>query len=149
MLHETIRSAMQAAMKERDPLLNTYRSILAACTNLVLEKGRRPDAVPTDEEVIVVLQRLVKQHREAAEGFRSGNNEERAVSEEKEGALVASYLPALLPEDEVRSVVVRLQGEMQVTAGDRGKLIGAVMKELGSKTDGTTVNRLVGEVIGD
>lgn len=149
MLHETLRKDMQAAMKAKDAVrLGTLRMALTACTNTLIEQGKKPNELLEDDATIQVLKRLVKQRKESAEQYRNANQEERARAEEAEQAVLKEYLPAEMPEEEIRAIVVGKQQELGVIEKkDTGTLMQAVMKEVQGKVDGSTVAKIVAEVL--
>lgn len=136
-------------MKAKDFVrLNTLRLALTACTNALIEARKKPDEKLEDTEVVTVLKRLVKQRKESATQYREVNQEERAVAEDVERKILEEYLPAEMPEEEVRSVVTRVQQELGVSEEkDTGVLMKAVMKKLQGKVDGSVAAKIVGEVL--
>ena len=115
MLHDTLRDTMRKAMKERDTVrLNTLRLTLTACTNALIEARKKPTENLTDAEILAVIRRLVKQRKESAVQYRAAQQEERAVAEDAERAILEEYLPPEKSEEEVRSVVLRVQKELGV-----------------------------------
>ena len=149
MLHETLRKNMQSAMKAKDTIqLETLRMALAACTNTLIEQGKKPNEMLEDDAVIQVLKRLVKQRKESAEQYRNVSQEERAKAEDAEQAVLKEYLPPEMSEEEVRTIVTDKQQELGVSEKkDTGTLMQAVMKEVQGKADGSVVAKIVGEVL--
>lgn len=147
MLHEKLREDMIAALKARQTLeLSTLRGALTTCTNVLMEKGKKPDEKLGDDEVITALKRLVKQRVEAYEKYMEIGETERAEVEQKEKEILEKYLPESMPEDEVRKIVENVKTSSGIE--DRGKLIGEAMRELKGKADGSMVARIVNELIG-
>jgi uncharacterized protein YqeY len=89
--------------------------------------------VLTDDEVVTVLGREAKKRREAAEAFDSGGRPDRAERERAEEAVIDTYLPEQLSDDELRELVAAAIAESGAQ-GPRG--IGAAMKVLTPKTAG-------------
>lgn len=149
MLYDTLRADMQSAMKNKEEVrLRTLRLVLSACTNVLVEMGKKPTEKLDDGEIVLVVKRLVKQRREAAAQFRAAGQEERAVSEDAERAVLESYLPAGMSEEEVRAVVERVQQKLGVSEKkDRGLLMKTVMGELQGKADGSVVAGAVDAVL--
>src|SRR3989339_1651152 len=82
-LHEQIKNEIKEAMKARDEIrLATVRSVSAAMTNELVAKRMKPDEMLSDEEVLAVIKRLVKQRQDSIEQFRAGNREDLASAEE-------------------------------------------------------------------
>ena len=149
MLHDTLRTNMQEAMKAKDAVrLGTLRMALTACTNELVKQGKRPNEKLEDDAVLAVLKRLVKQRKESAEQYRAASQEERATTEDAERAVLENYLPEEMSEEEVRKVVLQKQQELGVTEKkDTGTLMKAVMGDLKGQADGTVVSKIVGEVL--
>lgn len=149
MLHETLRKDMQDAMKARDTVrLETLRMTLAACTNTLIEQGKKPGDLLEDGATVQTLKRLVKQRKESAEQYRNANQEGRAKAEDAEQAILKEYLPPEMPEEEIRAIVTNKQQETGVIEKkDTRTLMQAVMKEVQGKADGSTVAKIVGEVL--
>jgi len=131
-LKEQLRADLTAAMKARDELRSaTLRMVLTAVkTEEVAGKSAR---VLTDDEVVTVLGREAKKRREAAEAFDSGGRPDRAERERAEEAVIDTYLPEQLSDDELRELVAAAIAESGAQ-GPRG--IGAAMKVLTPKTAG-------------
>lgn len=149
MLQTQIKTEMQEAMKARDALkVEVLRGLSSAFTNELVATKRKPTEELTDDEVLGVIRREVKKRKEAAEAFKNGNRAELAEKEEKELAILSVYLPAMMDEEAVRTVVESKKTELGITEKkDAGRLMGAVMKELAGKADGDTVKKIVGEIV--
>jgi len=145
MLFEQIRSDMTAAMKLRDRLrVDTLRGAIAACTNELVAKGKKPTDEVTDTDVMAVLKRLAKQRKEAAEQYARGGRPELAEKETSELAIILSYLPRTAARDEIERVARAKKEELGVTdTSGVGKITGAVMKEFAGQADGTLVREVV------
>ena len=136
---------MTAAMKLRDRLrVDTLRGAIAACTNELVAKGKKPTDEVTDTDVMAVLKRLAKQRKEAAEQYSRGGRPELAEKETSELAIILSYLPRTAARDEIERVARAKKDELGVTdASEVGKLTGAVMKEFAGQADGSLVREVV------
>src|SRR3989338_10584364 len=145
MLTATIRTDMTAAMKARDDLrVQTLRGALAAFTNELVAKGRKPTEELADNDAVVVLKRLAKQRKEAAEVYEKGGRAELAEKELNELKIIEEYLPQMVSREEIEKVARAKKEELGVAdASGAGKLTGAVMKELGGNVDGAVVKEIV------
>lgn len=150
MLTQKIRSDMTAAMKARDPLrVDTLRGALAAFTNELVAKGRKPTEELADNDAVTVLKRLAKQRKDSAEQFEKGGRAELAEKESKELKIIEEYLPQMASREEIQKVVEAKKTELGVTdASGAGKLTGAVMKEFAGRADGNDVKAVVAAVLG-
>lgn len=145
MLTTQIKSEMTAAMKARDALrVETLRGAMAAFTNELVAKGRKPTEELTDQEAVAVLKRLAKQRKESAEAFTGAGRAELAEKELSELKIIEAYLPASVSREEIERVAKAKKEELGVTdASGIGKLTGAVMKEFAGTADGNDVKEVV------
>lgn len=103
----------------------------------------------TDEEVIKVIASEVKKRKEAIEQFKSGGRDELAQKEKSEMDILLAYLPEQLGEDEIRAEVQKTISELgAVGLKDMGRVIGTVVAKLKGKADGSTVSKIVKELLG-
>ncbi|MDZ4227038.1 MAG: GatB/YqeY domain-containing protein, partial [Patescibacteria group bacterium] len=101
MLVAKIRTEMTAAMKARDSLrVDTLRGALAAFTNELVAKGKKPTEKLDDNDAITVLKRLAKQRKDAAEQYEKGGRAELAEKESKELKIIEEYLPQMASREE-------------------------------------------------
>lgn len=140
-LSDRIESAMRDSMRARDEQrTQTLRMVMAAAHNVKIARGRDL----TDEDVVDVLTKQVKQRRESIAMFRDAGREERATAEEAEAAILAEFLPQPLTEDEVTSLVRAAIAETGATSpADLGRVMGRVTPQTKGRADG----RLVSEVV--
>ncbi|MEK7179390.1 MAG: GatB/YqeY domain-containing protein [Patescibacteria group bacterium] len=145
MLHQSIKDEVKKAMRERDAVrLNALRNILAAVTNELVAKRRKPDETLEDEGVITVIGRLIKQRKEAIEHFKKGGREELAREEAEELSYLEAYMPKMMGKDEIRKIAEIKKKELNIADTSKvGMLIGAIMKELKGKADGQDVKEVV------
>ena len=145
-LLERIESAMRDAMRARDAQrTQTLRMAMAAAHNLKIE--RRRDL--TDEEVVDVLTKQVKQRRESIEMYRAGGREDRAAAEEAEAAILAEFLPEQLGEDEVEALARAAIAETGAsTPADLGRVMGRLSPQTRGRADGRLVSDVVRRLLG-
>src|SRR5688572_1011684 len=133
-LQTRIESAMRDAMRARDQRrTSTLRMAMAAAHNRRIELGRDL----TDDDVVEVLGKQVKQRRESIEQFRAGGREEMAANEEAEAQILAEFLPEQLSEDELAAMVDQAVAETGAAGpGDMGKVMGFLMPRTKGRADG-------------
>lgn len=136
---------MKAAMKAKETTkLNVVRGLLSAMTNESVQKGKGPDGVLSDEEVLTVLTRAAKQRKDSIQQFEAGGRPELAVSEKEELAIIESMLPAQMSQDEIVSAAKAKAAELGVTDKTGvNKLMGMLMKDLKGRADGNAVKAVV------
>jgi len=134
--------ALKAGDKQRTQALRLFTAAL---------KKERIDAGATPDEAgeIVVLKRERKRRLEAAELYDNAGRDDLAAKERYEEEIVAGYLPEELADDALAAIVDQTIAEMgAATPKDMGKVMGAVMKKVAGRADGTLVNRLVRSRLG-
>ena len=141
---------MIAAMKAKDQLrVDTLRGAIAAFTNELVAKGRKPTEELPDQDAVVVLKRLAKQRKEASEQYEKGGRAELAEKENKELTIIGEYLPQTASREEIMKVARSKKQELGVTdASGIGKLTGSVMKEFAGRADGNDVREVVASILG-
>jgi uncharacterized protein YqeY len=144
-LQEDIKKEMVEAMKAKDEIrLRVLRGLVTLFTQELTATKRTPQDTLSDDEVLTLVRRALKQRNEAAEQFVNGGRDDLAENEKKEAEVLRKYLPAMLSDDEVEKVVDAKINEMGVfEKKDMGKLIGAVMGELKGKADGSVVRKII------
>jgi hypothetical protein len=148
MLIQQIREDLKDAMRNKDELRReTLRGALAAFTNELVAKGRKPTEELSDPDIITVFKRLAKQRKDSAEQFTSGGRPELADKERAELKIIEAYLPATTPRAEIEKVARAKMAELGITdASGAGKLMGAIMKQFAGTADGNDVKDVVAEL---
>jgi uncharacterized protein YqeY len=101
-----------------------------------------------EEEEIKLLQKLVKQRKESLEIYQQQGRADLAKSEQEEIAVIEKFLPQMMSEEEVKSVVQSvIQQTGATSAADLGKVMGAVTKQLAGKADNKMVASLVKQLL--
>ena len=135
---------MVSAMKAKDDLrVQTLRGAIAGFTNELVSKGMKPTDEVTDDMALVVLKRLAKQRKDSADQFQKGGRPELAEKELRELTIIEAYLPQIASREDIERVAKAKKEELNVDAQGKGKLMGAVMKELNGLADGTVVKEVV------
>ena len=132
---------MRDGMRARDERrTTTLRMALAAAHNQRIARGREL----TDDEVVEVVGREVKQRRESIEVYRSAGREDRAEAEEAEVAILSEFLPEQLTDDEITALARAAIAETGATGpGDTGKVMGRVAPQTRGRADGRRVSEIV------
>jgi uncharacterized protein YqeY len=130
---EDMKNAMRSQDKER---LATIRLILAA-----LKQREVDDRVTlADDDVLAILNKMVKQRRDSITQFTAGNRTDLAAIEEKEIKVISHYLPQQLSAEEITAAVATAIAESKATSP---KDMGKVMAILKAKLDGVADMSLV------
>jgi len=140
-LRDRIEAAMRDSMRARDgQRTQTLRMAMAAAQNRRIALQRDL----TDEEVVDVLTRQVKQRRESVEMYRAGGRADRAELEEAEAAILAEFLPEQLDEAEIEALA---RTAITASGASSPADMGRVMGHLSPQTKGRADGRLVSEVV--
>lgn len=104
--------------------------------------------VATDEQIIQLVNKEIKQRKDSIEQFEKGNRPELAAKEKAEMAFLEKYMPAQMSEDEIKGIIKEgMAATGASTKADMGKVMGAIMPKVKGKADGGLVNRLVQEML--
>ena len=102
----------------------------------------------TDTDVVKMVQKLVKQRKEAAEQFVAAGRQELADNELAEAAALEKYLPKQLSEAEVEEVLRGIIAEVGAASPrDMGKVMGVATKRLAGQADGRLISTLVKKLL--
>ena len=140
-ISENIRKDMFIASKEgRVDESNILKMAIAAVKNAEIETGKELD----DSEVEKILRKESKKITDAIEQYEKMGREDLLSTEKAQLEVLNRYLPQLLSVEEVTEVVKKKIAELGVSEmRDMGRVMGAVMAEVGSRTDGNTVKNIV------
>ncbi|MEQ1561582.1 MAG: GatB/YqeY domain-containing protein [Nitrospira sp.] len=149
-LHQQIKDEIKEAMKAKDAVkLGVVRGLVTGFMNELVATKRTPQDELTDEEVLNVIRRAVKQRKDSIDQFTKGGRPELAESEQAELSMLETYLPAQMPREEVLNIAKTKMAELGITDRSKvGMLMGTLMKELKGKTDGDMVKSVVDELLG-
>ena len=144
-MYDTLMNDVKAAMKAHDMTsVNALRGVLAKAKDLTVNAGKEM----TDEAILQVLAKGVKQREESIAQFESAGRAELAEGEKKELELLKKYLPAQLSEDAVAAIVKEAVAATGATSKkDMGKVMKEVMARVQGQADGKLVSRLVGAAL--
>ena len=135
---------LQDAMRARNAArLGVLRMLKSALKYAAIEKSGA-DSELDDAEAAQVIRKQVKQRQDSIESFEKGGRAELAAKEKRELAILNSYLPAAMSQDELARLVRETILELGATSRAQ---MGAVMKALGPKVagraDGKTLSQEV------
>lgn len=140
-----IREQLKNAMREKDTVsLDTLRSVLSAVTNELVATGQQPQSEASDDLVLKVIAKLVKQRKDAISQFEAGGRNDLADTEKAQLAVLEKFMPPQMGEDEIRAIAEKKKAELNVTEKAKaGILTGAIMKEVAGRADGSLVKSIV------
>ncbi|MBI5023160.1 MAG: GatB/YqeY domain-containing protein [Candidatus Magasanikbacteria bacterium] len=152
-IKEKIEQDLITALKAKEPRLSILRMLKSAIKNDEIAKrtkaGTGEDALLTDDEVLALLRRQVKQLEDALVDFQKGSRADLVEKTQTEVAVIKAYLPQGMTDVELQALVDATLAELgEAGAKDLGKIIGAVMKKAGGRADGNKVREIVLKKLG-
>ncbi|HAA38016.1 MAG TPA: aspartyl-tRNA amidotransferase [Firmicutes bacterium] len=140
-----IQADMKQAMKAGDKKqVSTLRMLIAAIKNESINQRREL----SEEETVTVINREIKQRRNAIAEFKKGGRDDLAAENEQEIAILERYLPEQLSDEELAAIVRQAVKEVNAASlRDMGKVMGRVMPQVKGKADGTRVQAAVKEIL--
>ena len=144
-LYDKLMEDMKAAMKAHDmKAVNAVRSVIAKVKDLTVNAGKEI----TDDAVVSVVAKGVKQREESITQFESAGRADLAEGEKAELEFLRRYLPAQLSEEEVAATVKTVIAEVGASSKkDMGRVMKEVMARVKGQADGKLVSRLVGAAL--
>lgn len=138
---EDMKSAMRAKDSER---LSTIRMLLAACKQKEVDER----VVLDDAAVVGIVDKLIKQRKDAFTQFTQAGRTDLADKEAAEMKVLEAYLPQRLGADEIATEVARIVAELGAAGpGDMGKVMAAVKTQLAGKADMGLVSSAVKQAL--
>ena len=146
-LEQQIQEAIKEAMKAKDAVaLSANRASKGEILLFKTAEGGSKEV--TDGDILKMIQKLVKQRKEAAEQFVAGNRQDLADNELAEAAALEKYLPKQLSPEEVKAKVQEIIAQVGATSiRDMGKVMGVANKALAGLSDGRTISAIVKELL--
>jgi uncharacterized protein YqeY len=124
-----MKDAMRAGEKER---LSVIRMLLASIQRREIDDRKDLD----DVEILSVIEKQVKQHRDSATQFKDAGRDERADAELAEAGMLLGYLPAPLSDNEINALIDQVIGETGASGmQDMGKVMGIIKTKAQGRAD--------------
>ena len=138
MLRTQINNAYKAAMKQRETIaVSTLRLIQAAIKDRDIaarSKGNREGI--SDDDVLSLLQSMIKQRRDSIEAYEKGGRMELAQQEAEEISIIEGFLPAQMNDDEIATAVDSVISNMEATTlKDMGRVMATLKKQFAGQMD--------------
>ena len=144
MLKKLEQDMMQALKSKEKERAGALRLIISKCKNKAIELRKEL----SDQEIIKVIQTVAKQHKESIKLYKEGNRNDLVEAEVRELGYVEVYLPSMMSDENLRSLVSSVIAEVGATSmADFGKVMPNVMKEGAGKIDGNTAQSIVKELL--
>ncbi len=150
MIRDKLTGAMKDAMRARaEPATTTIRMINAAIKQKDIDVARpRGDQQIGDDEILNLLQNLIKSRRESVELYKQGSRQDLVDKEEAEIAVIEQFLPKQMSEEETKAAVRGLVASLGASSvKDMGKVMGALKSNYAGQLDITKASVIVKQVL--
>lgn len=128
-LQEDVKAAMRAKDKAR---LGALRMVMATLKQVEVDT-REP---LNDAQIIILLDKMLKQRREAWEQYKAAGREDLAEKECFEQEVIRNYMPTLLSKDEIERLIDETMDQLHaVSIKDMGKVMGALKPRIQGRAD--------------
>lgn len=150
MLLEKLNTDLKEAMKDRDEVkVSALRFLISAVKNLEIDKyPPSKGGSLSEEDVVGVIKKQVKTHKESIEMFAKGGRVDLVNKEKVELSILESYLPEELDDSAIRTEVAKeleLLKQSGVDLSNSGKVIGMLMGKFKGRAEGAMVAQIVKE----
>jgi uncharacterized protein YqeY len=145
-LKQRIKDDIKEAMRAKETARrDTLRNLSAAIKQIEVDERREL----SDADVEAILLKYAKQREDAKAQFAQGGRDDLVAKEEAELAIVRSYLPEPLTDEELETILKQIIAETGATSmKDMGKVMGAAKAATGSRADGGRINAIVKKLLG-
>ena len=146
-LEQQVMAEMKEAMKSKnEAALRGLRAIKAEIIKAKTEPGANGQI--TEDTEVKMLQKMVKQRKDALEIYQQQSRADLAQKEEEEIAIIEKFLPKQLSEAELKEALASIIAQVGASsAADMGKVMGTATKQLAGKTDGKAISAVVKELL--
>jgi uncharacterized protein YqeY len=137
MLREAINNAVKDAMKAKDERkLSTLRMVNSSLKNADIDARGQGKPPLSDEDLLGLLQKMIKQRQESVALYDKGGRPELAAAEREEIAVISAYLPKQMSDDEVNAAIAAIVKETGAAGmKDMGKVIAALKAKYAGQMD--------------
>ena len=144
-LKEKLMEDLKSSMKNKDAMRkNTITMIRASIKQIEVDERKEL----TDEEILDIISKQVKEKRNAIEEFKKGSRDDLVNQTENEIEILLKYLPEQLSEEELEEIVRETIKEINASSmKDIGKIMKTVMPKVKGRADGNLVNKEVKKIL--
>ena len=149
MLRDAINNAVKEAMKAKDERrVSTLRLVNSSLKNADIEARGAGKPPLSDDEILGVLQKMIKQRQESVELYEKGGRPELAKQERDEIDIISAYLPKQMSDLEAGSAIAQLVHEINAqTVKDMGRVMAALKERYAGKMDFSKVSGKVKDLL--
>ena len=148
-LQNQIEEKLNQSLKNKDKsLYPTLRLIVSAIKDAVIANRGKDSKELTDQDIMGLLKKMVKQWNESCEVYKKAGREELLASETKEIEIISSFLPKQLSEEETKKIcedVIKKVGAASIK--DMGKVMGELKKTHADVLDFSKVGSIIKTIL--
>jgi len=144
-LKEQIKNDIKEAMRAKETVKrDTLRNIQAAIKQIEVDERRDV----SDADIEAIMMKYLKQREDAKTQFSDAGRDDLVEKEEVEIAIVKSYLPEPMSDEELETVLIEVIASVGAASmKDMGKVMGVAKAEIGSRADGGRINMIVKKLL--
>jgi uncharacterized protein YqeY len=144
-LKEQIKNDIKEAMRAKEiTRRDTLRNIQTSIKQVEVDERKEV----TDAEVEAIMAKYLKQREDAKAQFMEAGRDDLVAKEDEEIAIVQSYLPEPMSDDELESTLKEIIAQVGAESmKDMGKVMGAAKSAIGSRADGGRINQVVKKLL--
>ena len=137
MLRDDINAALKDAMKSGDKRrVSTLRLVNSAVKNADIEARGQGKAALNDDDLLSLLQKMIKQRQESVELYQKGGRADLVKQEQEEIAIISGYLPKQMSDAEMTAAIeAAIKDTGAAGMKDMGKVIGALRGKYAGQMD--------------
>lgn len=162
-LKEQIQADLTEAMRNKEETRKTaLRMLISAIRNAEIrtppagatdaqlaEMAKLPPLVASDDEVLAIVQKQVKQRRDSIDQFEKANREDLAAKERAEAEILEHYLPRQATAEEIEAAAAKVIAETGASGPrEMGKVMPVLTKQFAGRADGRLINETVRRLLG-
>ena len=148
-LQNQTEEKLNQSLKNKDKTLYpTLRLIVSAIKDAVIANRGKDSKELTDQDIMGLLKKMVKQRNESCEVYKKAGREELLASETKEIEIISSFLPKQLSEEETKKIcedVIKKVGAASIK--DMGKVMGELKKTHADVLDFSKVGSIIKTIL--
>jgi uncharacterized protein YqeY len=150
MIRDRIAEQLKTAMRAKnEPVTTTIRMVNAAIKQKDIDVARaRGDEHISEDEILNLLQTLIKSRRESIEMYKQGARQDLVDKEQSEISIIEQFLPKQLGEEETKAAVRELVAALGASSvKDMGKVMAALKSKYAGQLDMTKASALVKQTL--
>ena len=145
-IREDIKNNLKEAMiKKNVDLISALRLVIASIKDRdIIAKGKGNDSGINDEEIISVIQTMIKQRKSSIDMYLEGKREDLAKKEQNEIEIISKFLPKQLSKEEINNIIdMTIKSCEASSMKDMGKVINLLKKKHNGEMNFGDVSKIV------